>query len=244
MVDTEGDSTFAAFGTAASAVRAAVQAQCGVQTIDGAPPITIRAGLHTGPARPLQGDYLAVPVHIAARVASAAGAGQVFVSGDTLAAVGSPGHAEDFGLYELRDVLEPVRLWRVAGPREAPRASPVRRTNVQPAHTTLVGRANDLDKVSRLLCAHRLVNLIGAGGLGKTRRAGRNGGRLSVGRAQSGVAQCTGTRIVIGMSHAARKPPERPLRHLVADTAQLLARVTQHGQVLSAIRTRPPSVPM
>jgi predicted ATPase len=144
------------------------------------PKLHIRAGVHTGYAQPLQDDYLAVPVHVASRVESAAATDQVLVSGETIAAMGAaPPDAVDLGLFELRDVVEPVRLWRVSGPDQPPRASPVRRTNVQPAHTSLIGRDNLLAEVADLIAVHRLVTLVGTGGVGKTRVASELATRLA-----------------------------------------------------------------
>jgi non-specific serine/threonine protein kinase len=40
-----------------------------------------------------------------------------------------------------------------------------------PALTRFVGRTDDLDKLARLLCTHRLITVIGPGGVGKTRLA-------------------------------------------------------------------------
>jgi predicted ATPase/class 3 adenylate cyclase len=172
VVHTEGDGTFAAFAAAADAIRAATAAQAAIGRLDGEPRLQIRAGLHTGYAQPLQGDYLAVPVHVASRVQSAANADQVLASGDTVAALGAaPRGATDLGLFELRDVVEPVRLWRIVGPEEPPRASPQRRTNVQRAHTSLVGRDDLLAELADRVADSRLVTLLGTGGVGKTRLA-------------------------------------------------------------------------
>jgi predicted ATPase/class 3 adenylate cyclase len=172
VVGTEGDSTFAAFQDAAAGVRAGVAAQRAVAALDSPVPITIRAGLHTGYAQPLQSDYLAIPVYVASRVASAASAGQLLASGETIAAVGTPpAGAVDLGLYELRDVVDPVRLFRVLGPPDPPRATPLRRTNVQASHTSLVGRDDVLLEIAGLLAEQRLVTIVGTGGVGKTRVA-------------------------------------------------------------------------
>jgi class 3 adenylate cyclase/tetratricopeptide (TPR) repeat protein len=180
VVGTEGDGTFAAFQDAADGLRAGVEAQRAVTALDGRPRLSIRAGVHTGYAQPLQGDYLAVPVHVASRVTSAAAAGQLLVSGETLAGVGTtPLEAVDLGLFELRDVVDPVRLYRVAGPPDPPRASSVRRTNVQPPHTSLVGRDEVLAEVADLLAGQRLVTLVGSGGVGKTRVASELAVRLA-----------------------------------------------------------------
>ncbi|MDT4916233.1 MAG: hypothetical protein QOH89_933, partial [Pseudonocardiales bacterium] len=180
IVHAEGDGAFAAFASAADGVRGAVAAQRAVAALGTDPLLRIRAGLHTGYAQPLQGDYLAIPVHVASRVESAARPDQVLATGETIATVGAaPAGAVDLGMFELRDVVEPVRLWRLAGPDEPPRASPVRRTNVQPAHTSLVGRDDVLAEVADLVATHRLVTLVGTGGVGKTRVASELATRLA-----------------------------------------------------------------
>ena len=53
-------------------------------TIDGYRP-QLRAGLHTGTPRAVGDDYLGVDVNIAARVAQAAGPGELLVSDATMA---------------------------------------------------------------------------------------------------------------------------------------------------------------
>ncbi|HWC46261.1 MAG TPA: adenylate/guanylate cyclase domain-containing protein, partial [Casimicrobiaceae bacterium] len=180
VVSTEGDSTFAAFQDAGAALRAGVEAQRTVAALDSPVAITIRAGLHTGYAQPVQSDYLAMPVYVASRVSSAATAGQLLVTGETMAAVGTPpADIVDLGLFELRDVVDPVRLFRVVGPPDAPRASPLRRTNVLPARTSLVGRDDVLAEVADLLAEQRLVTIVGTGGVGKTRVAAELAARLA-----------------------------------------------------------------
>ena len=172
VVSTEGDSTFAAFQDAAAALSAGAAAQRAVGALDDPIHITIRAGVHTGYAQPVQRDYLAMPVYVASRVSAAAGPGQLLASGETIAVVGTaPPGAVDLGLFELRDVVEPVRLFRIVGPAEPPRASPLRRTNVPPARSSLVGRDEVLAEVSELLTEQRLVTVVGTGGVGKTRIA-------------------------------------------------------------------------
>jgi predicted ATPase/DNA-binding SARP family transcriptional activator len=52
-----------------------------------------------------------------------------------------------------------------------PTTQPVRRTNLPPARTALVGRTAELAEVLDLMAGHRLVTLVGPGGAGKTRLA-------------------------------------------------------------------------
>lgn len=80
-----GDGTMAVFLDGTEAIEAAYEAICAVSalTIDGYRP-QLRAGLHTGTPRAVGDDFLGVDVNIAARVADAAGAGELLVSAATL----------------------------------------------------------------------------------------------------------------------------------------------------------------
>ncbi len=174
VVQTEGDGTFLAFPTATAAVRALIEMQ---QVLEREPPeglwLRIRAGAHAGAAQPVDGEYLALAVYHAARVSSAAGAGQVLVSDTVIDDVDDAVLEEvapvDVGAFELKDVREPMRLWRVAGDDSPPRAVPARRTNVAESHSSFVGRDDDLAAVTEMLARPGLVTLVGPGGVGKTR---------------------------------------------------------------------------
>jgi predicted ATPase len=133
-------------------------------------------------------------VHRAARIAEAGHGGQVLISGATRGLVA---HAlpqgvglRDLGRHRLRDLAVPEHLYqlviqglgvdfpppRTLGPR--PRSLPVQLTS-------LVGRAEEISEVTRLLERARLVTLSGPGGVGKTRLAlavaERLGGRFDAG---------------------------------------------------------------
>jgi adenylate cyclase len=76
-----GDGLMAVFNDAGGALEAACRGQEALRSIDveGYRP-AMRAGVHVGRPRKLGGDYFGVDVNIAARVAAAAGAGDVLVS--------------------------------------------------------------------------------------------------------------------------------------------------------------------
>jgi hypothetical protein len=83
---------------------------------------------------------------------------------------------DDFsiGLHDLRDVIEPVRLYRVddeasASDLRPPRTRGVRSSNLPVASGVLLGREADLEAVVGGLATARVVTLTGAGGIGKTR---------------------------------------------------------------------------
>ena len=81
-----GDGHMAVFSGSPDAVDAALEIQRRVADVevDGHRP-ELRAGVHSGRPRRVGGDYLGVDVNIAARVADAAGGGEVLVSEQVLA---------------------------------------------------------------------------------------------------------------------------------------------------------------
>ena len=76
-----GDGVMAVFDEAARAVDAALEASraVGALKLNGYSP-ELRAGIHFGKPRKLGSDYFGVDVNVAARVADAAGAGEVLIS--------------------------------------------------------------------------------------------------------------------------------------------------------------------
>jgi class 3 adenylate cyclase len=112
-MDTAGDGFFAAFDLPAQGVRCAVS----IRDALAAAGIDVRAGLHTGEARPADGKLTGLTVHIAARIAALAGRREVLVSG-TLRdlAVGSGLVFEGRGDHVLRGVPGEWRLYAVTSP--------------------------------------------------------------------------------------------------------------------------------
>ncbi|MFC7344389.1 adenylate/guanylate cyclase domain-containing protein [Saccharopolyspora griseoalba] len=87
VVKSLGDGVMVAFTDADEAIRAAsaVGAAVSAVNVDGYRP-QLRVGLHRGKPRRVGRDYLGVDVNIAARIADAAGSGEVLVSEQVLAA--------------------------------------------------------------------------------------------------------------------------------------------------------------
>ena len=83
-----GDGHMAVFARPGLGVEAALAMQEGLREVEvaGHRP-SLRAGLHRGVPRRLGGDYLGTDVNIAARVAAAAGAGEVLVSDAVVAGI-------------------------------------------------------------------------------------------------------------------------------------------------------------
>jgi predicted ATPase/class 3 adenylate cyclase len=180
-VDCEGDGLFFAFAGAKSAIAACVTGQRALLTEPWPSDVAVRVrmGLHTGEATPLNGRYVALAVHQAARVASAAHGGQVLVSDATAVAVTEALPAssmQQLGAYRLKDFDTPVMLFQVCHPElprdfPPPRASAVEVHNLPARLSSFVGRERETSEVEELLIVGRLVTLTGAGGCGKTRLA-------------------------------------------------------------------------
>jgi pimeloyl-ACP methyl ester carboxylesterase len=100
-VDTAGDGVLATFDGPARAVRCAASIRGAVRGLG----LEVRAGLHTGECE-LTGDKVSgLAVHIGARVAAAAGPGEVLVSGTVKDLVAGSGlRFQDRGLQTLRGV--------------------------------------------------------------------------------------------------------------------------------------------
>jgi len=179
---TEGDSFFAAFADASSALEACVSAQRALANHKWPTPdatLRVRMGLHTGYAEPVGREYASPEVHRAARIAAAAHGGQVLCSAATAR------HAKslpegisliDLGLHRLRGFDDRERLFQLAAPgleRHFPRP----RTADAPPHnlpnhpTAFIGRKAEQAELAELISRHRLVTVVGAGGAGKTRLA-------------------------------------------------------------------------
>ncbi|HUH80246.1 MAG TPA: adenylate/guanylate cyclase domain-containing protein, partial [Solirubrobacteraceae bacterium] len=83
-----GDGLMAAFWDAPSAAEAAFEAHERVSSLEAVSYVPcLRTGIHLGRPRKIGGDYLGVDVNIAARLAEAAGTGEVLVSDRTLGAL-------------------------------------------------------------------------------------------------------------------------------------------------------------
>ncbi|HVT76621.1 MAG TPA: tetratricopeptide repeat protein [Acidimicrobiales bacterium] len=181
-VKTEGDSFFAVFTRPESAVAAAVaiQSDLAAESWPHAARVRVRIGLHTGEAEAVDGDYVDLAVHRAARVAGAGHGGQVLVSSATAAALDGVLPAalslRSLGAFRLRHLDDPESLAQLEGAgldtdHPALRALRVERHNVRPQPTRFVGRREERRRLEKLLADEPLVTIVAPGGFGKSRLA-------------------------------------------------------------------------
>jgi adenylate cyclase len=88
---------------------------------------SIRVGMHTGPATDRGGDYFGAAVNVAARVAGLAPGGQVLITAATRQAAGELEGVgtRELGPQKLRNVSEPVVLFRARGAAEPSAELPI-----------------------------------------------------------------------------------------------------------------------
>jgi predicted ATPase/class 3 adenylate cyclase len=180
VVDGEGDALFVAFASAAEAALAAAEGQ---QMLAQHPwpdenEVRVRIGLHTGEPRAIDGRYVGLDVHQAARVMAAGHGGQVVLSESTRTLLDERFEVRDLGEHQLKDLSGPQRLYQlqVEGlPAEFPPLKTLdnRPTNLPAQPNAFIGRVQELEEAEALLTRDdvRLLTLTGTGGTGKTRLA-------------------------------------------------------------------------
>ena len=111
-VGTAGDGVLATFDGPARAVRAAAAAREAVRPLG----LELRAGVHTGEVELVGADVAGIAVHTGARIAAAAGPGEVLVSSTVKDLVtGSGIEFEERGEHELKGVPGTWRLYAAVG---------------------------------------------------------------------------------------------------------------------------------
>ena len=179
---TVGDAFCAVFPRPDDAVSACLDAQRKLaaedfSAVDG---IQVRMALHTGVTVERDGDYFGPTVNRVARLLSIGHGGQVLVSGVTSELVQGElpelVTLEDRGSHRLKDLTRPEQVYQLLAPDLRHDFPPLRSLNFFPNNlpletTSFVGRDAEVADVVALLVKHRLVTLVGSGGVGKTRAA-------------------------------------------------------------------------
>ncbi|MBD5635712.1 MAG: adenylate/guanylate cyclase domain-containing protein, partial [Candidatus Eremiobacteraeota bacterium] len=179
---TIGDAFCAAFSRPEDAVAASFDAQraLGAEDFAAVDGVRVRAAIHTGTADERDRDYFGPAVNRVARLLSIAHGAQVLVSGATSALVqGSlPPQTglRDLGEHRLKDLSRPEHVYQLLGPNVVADFPPLRSldamaNNLPCVITSFIGRKDEVAEIIALLTGHRLVTLVGSGGVGKTRTA-------------------------------------------------------------------------
>lgn len=174
----EGDALFCVFPSAVGAVRSAVELQhrLEAETWPTPRPIRIRIALHAGEAELRQNDYYGPVINRCARLRAICHGRQIVVSEAVRLLAPSAVEYLDLGLHRLKDLTTPENVFQVIVPGLPTDFPPLtslgnRPNNLPKPITSFVGREAEVREVVELLTHKRLVNLLGAGGTGKTRLA-------------------------------------------------------------------------
>jgi predicted ATPase/class 3 adenylate cyclase len=180
IVQTGGDSLLIAFDSIDGAMRCAVKVQERIPAFDGDQlpdrAIRFRFGVNVGDVIADGTDLHGDTVNVAARLQTECPPGGVCVSRSVRDHVhGRLNLAfEALGLLHLKNIARPVEAFVVrldAGPHaDMPPAEPASAypSNLPRLAHALIGRERDVAEIKALLAEHRLVTLVGAGGVGKT----------------------------------------------------------------------------
>ena len=179
-MDSEGDAFFVAFESANDAVAAAADAQAALAQHDwpDGNEVRVRIGLHTGEPRAVDGRYVGLVVHAAARIMAAGHGGQVLVSQSTRPLLDDRFQLRDLGAHRLKDLPGTQQLYQLhveGQPADFPPLKTLdhRPTNLPIEPNAFIGRTRELKEAWALLTRAdaRLLTLTGTGGGGKTRLA-------------------------------------------------------------------------
>ena len=190
---TVGDSFYAAFRTPVAAIGAALDVQTAVlaeKWVD-ISQLRVRVALHTGAAEERDGDYFGGPVNLVARLLSAGHGGQILLSAAARELLrGSLPEGvtlRDLGEQRLKGFDRSERVFQLDEPSLPGEFPPLRVIsrggicdgNLPVEVSSFIGRERELREVRQLLGTTHLLNLVGAGGTGKTRVALQLGASLA-----------------------------------------------------------------
>jgi len=181
-VKTIGDSFMIKFDDATDAVNFAVAVHQHFQhepLVERDITLAVRIGIHTGKVigywDETSGrlDYSGNTVDCAARVEALAVGGQILISEDTYWDVRrmQDGSFHDWGEYLLKGFEQHVVIWEVLWGDKQPQRPPGSYWLPPQELTKFVGRKRELLEVQQLVRNHRLVTILGMGGIGKSRLA-------------------------------------------------------------------------
>ena len=140
--------------------------------------LRVRVALHTGTADERNSDYFGPTLNRVARLLLIGHGGQTLLSGVmhalVLGALPSRVSLRDLGEHRLKDLARPETVYQLVVPDLVSKFPALRSlesmaNNLPLQMTSFVGREREVADLTELLGIHRLVTLVGSGGIGKTR---------------------------------------------------------------------------
>ena len=171
-----GDGVGAFFDDAECALVFSVELQRAVDEL----PFDVRVAIHAGSAEQRADNWFGPTLNRCARLLSIGRGGQVLVSDTVRSLLGDfvpEGVAlRDLGSHRLKDLHHAEHVWQVMAAGLRTEFGPLRSldtvANNLPLHaSSFLGRDAEVAAVREAVEAHRLVSLVGPGGIGKTRVA-------------------------------------------------------------------------
>lgn len=156
-----GDGVCAVFRSATDAARAALDAQQRVG-------LPVRIGLHTGEAEARDGDWYGTTLNLVARIMDAGHGAQILCSSVTASMLPAQIPMKTLGAYRLKGLDRAATIVQIGDGDFAPLRAPTTIITLPERRRSLVGRDELLERVEFALTTHRLVTVVGAGGVGKT----------------------------------------------------------------------------
>ena len=182
VFSTAGDAFMAAYERPLDAVASAVDAQrrLRAEPWPSGVALQVRMGIHVGAAHERDGDYFGPALNRAARLMALAHGGQTLMSLAAEELVRDDLPAEvglwNLGEHVLRGLSRPEVVFQITAadlPSEFPPLGTATSipNNLPVPPTSFIARDEEVKLVSSAVGAHRLVTLVGPGGVGKTRLA-------------------------------------------------------------------------
>ncbi len=177
---TLGDGGCAVFAQTDAALRAAAMLQIRLAGEDftAIAGLSFRIGVHCGPAEFRDDDYFGLTLARTKLLMSAGHGGQILVSATVYQAnaVATPFSLRSLGRHRLKDLGQEEEIFQLTGPGLEDHFPPLSTLQARPNNLPLpvsrfIGREAELAMLRGLAADHRLVTLLGSGGIGKTRLA-------------------------------------------------------------------------
>ncbi len=177
---TTGDGGCAVFARIEAALTAAawLQTRLACEDFAAVGGLKCRIGVHCGPAEFRDDDYFGLTLGRTARIMAAGHGGQILVSAAVAGAGGvpEPYALQSLGMHRLKDLGQAEEIFQLTGPGLTAEFPLLRTLNARPHNlpeqtSALIGREGALADLRGLLARHKLVTVLGPGGIGKTRLA-------------------------------------------------------------------------